>query len=240
MQSVSGFHLRDGVFCLLAVAPIAVAPPAAADPIVVTEGIVQVDSSDPSVFNLVTSAFSIFAISDFQFSELGPLRDCFLNPCTPGMSFDTSAQITQTPFNSVLDFPGVELNGVSYPSGVIDGYIRIAGPSGIVPALEGEVLPTVLIDGMLLDALLIVYPDPSRLGTPLLTAQLIGHGRLGVRFGPGRVEGTVMATDVSYRFGSAVTPAPVPEPGTLFLVAAGAACLLKRRHGRIRHAGWTF
>jgi hypothetical protein len=132
--------------------------------------------------------------------------------------------------NSTDYFPGVHLNGVDYPSGVVDGHILMTGPQGIVPALENETPTDLIIQGMLLDAFLTVYPDASRTGTPLLAAQLSGRGWLGVRFMPGPVEGTVHVSDLTYRFEGEA--APVPEPGTLLLVAAGVAGMLKRRARR--------
>lgn len=230
MQCLSVFRLWDGVFGVLAIAAIAIAPPAAADPIVVTDGFIQIDSSNPSRFGFEADGLSLYATVGFPFSELGPLRDCFLTPCTPGMTFDSSAHITHNPLNSTDYLPGVGLNGVFYTSAVVDGYIFINGPSGVIPSLtDGEPTNAAIIGGMVLDAVLTVYADASRSGTPLLSTQLSGRGWLGTRWGEGFTGGSVRPWDLTYRFASEPPPAPVPESGTLFLVAAGAACVLKRR-----------
>jgi hypothetical protein len=198
----------------------------------VTNGIISLDSSDPSRFGFEADGFSLYAWVGFSYSNIGPHRDCFLTRCTPGMTFDSSAEITGTPLNGTNELAEVALNGVDHPSAVVDGYILINGPSGIIPPLKnGEPNNAAHVRGIVLDAFLTVYADASRSGTPLLTTHLTGRGWLGTRWGEGFTQGTVRPWDITYGFGSDAPAAPVPEPGTLLLVAAGAACLLKRRAG---------
>lgn len=75
---------------------------------------------------------------------------------------------------------------------------------------------------------------------PLVTLRYSGPGWHGARWGEGLTEGSVRPWDLSYRFGIEPPPAPVPEPGTLFLIVAGAGYLFKRRSRPAAAAEDTF
>ena len=205
--------------------------PALADPVRLISGHVGLDAGDPSLFEFTTDEFTIFAFAGYSATDFGPFRDCTVGFCTAGMSFDVGARIADGPLNSTL-FRGADLNGVWYPDAVIDGHILISGPRGIVPSIAPpDFRAEGLYPGLTLDASLTVYPDASRSGAPLLTAQLFGTGRLIALFGPGLEPGRVRAHDLGYTFTGAADP--IPEPATMLLVAAGGLCLLKRRFGRV-------
>jgi hypothetical protein len=205
--------------------------PAQADPVVVTEGVLRLDTSDPSLFSFTTPGFSISAVGSYNGPDFAPFRDCFLGSCSAGSPLDPGAQITD-PVTSEF-FPGVILNGVEHPDAVVDGHILISGPTGVVPEISDMGPDVGRFHGLILEASLTVYRDASRSGAPLLAAELFGRGFLTARFEnfeppPGRIR----ALDLTYRFGGDTNP--VPEPGTLVLLASGAVCLFRRRLARRR------
>jgi hypothetical protein len=201
--------------------------PAQADPVAVTEGVLTLDSSDPSLFSFTTADFSIFAVGGYRATDFAPFRDCFVGHCSAGSPLDPGAQITN-PVTSEF-FPGVTLNGVDHPDAVIDGHILISGPTGVVPEISDTGSDVGRFHGLILDASLTIYRDASRSGAPLLAAELFGRGFLTARFEnfePGRIR----ALDLTYRFGDGADP--VPEPGTWLLLASGAVCLFRRKRPR--------
>ncbi len=212
--------MRQAFLALLLLTMSTFVAPAEADPIRVTDGYVQWDQGDPWVFALRAAGFE--AVSRPTVAATGgtstdPRSYCpDISPCAPGTPFSLSAVYTGAYLDSGIwqqDF-----SRTAYFDGVFD----FASGTGIVPG-QGWVDSPFTFTGTLLG-----YDNPERSGTPFFSQALVGAGQASVYFQETPI---IDATGYSvwflkYDFEDA---APVPEPGTLLLVAAGAAAIAYRR-----------
>jgi hypothetical protein len=204
--------LRLVIACAIAIQVSAAA--AAADPIRVIAGSLSFDTGGPPAFSLLTSSGQLFVAEGFR-------RDwpatCFFQ-CAPGVEIPISLGVTEvTDGSAVFLADGVELFPVidfviSAPS------VTLGSDTGTPNDVFEEFRRPFTFAGQLTG-----YASPDRTGTPIFDLSLTGSGTatLSMVLDNGRYS----FSSLDYDFEAA----PVPEPGTLLLVGAGAALIWRRR-----------
>ena len=212
--------MRQAFCALLLLTVSTFAAPAGADPIRVTEGYVQWDYGDPWVFALRAAGFEAVtrptvAATSGMFTD--PRSFCpDIRPCAPGTPFSLNAQYSGAYLDSGI-FQGDFSRAVYF-----DGVLDFAAGTGAVPG-QGWVDSPFTFAGTLLG-----FDNPERSGTPLFSQALVGAGRASVYFQETPIAGATGSSVwfLKYSFEDSV---PVPEPGTLLLVATGALAIARRR-----------
>ena len=198
---------------------------AAGDPVTVTSGFI-IFTDEPGDFHFAGSGFSLggswfpqLLSGTFWFNQCAP--------CLPGstVDFGVSTYAFSTDRSAIA---GGTVNGVSYPELFYTGEVTFHGPTVLAPALD--------VDGRMrtsgsftFTGRIAAFANEAQSGAPLFSGDLQGAGTAEVFFGPGERSG-VSLTDLEYRFED---QAPVPEPGTIVLLATGlAAAAVRRRRGQ--------
>jgi hypothetical protein len=222
----SRLHRAVLTFSVLASAGTIVVAEAFADPIRVSAGSVAVSSTDIATFLLRGSAVHLQGLLGSQFLGFRAFEDCL--PCPSGSAVDAGLHLE----GAALGGGSATVDGVTYPAVLFSGTLSIE-PVGPVVAPEAEMLGTRSVRfPFLLNAAIAGFSDPSRSASPLFTLDLFGSGTGSVAFIPTpQRPGVVEAFSIEYFVES---PQPVPEPGTLLLVTAGAIgrILSRARSGR--------
>ncbi len=210
---------------------LAISTPVLADPILVTDGTIVVNSSNPELLFATlditgTRGFSMRATSN---SVQG--LDCG-EGCPPG-SMVSQSGIVFSPFFGTATLDGAQFvfNGVSG-----GGVLTIGAPLFTLPPADfGEATFETLF-ALTTEAFLVLATGEEDANPIRLNVAGSGRAtsRLLVRDEPGR--GTVYVTrSTTYDFDA---PAVVPEPGSLLLVGGGLAAVWARRR-RLRASRCT-
>lgn len=198
---------------------------AAADPVTITSGFVEISQLTLARGVLQGDAFSMTFGAEALVAPV--FYDCF--PCSPGTTVNLGAS-----FNGPRAGGSAVVDGTTYPQVYFDGMTgTFASPSFVV---TGESTFTAtqpfsytgVVSGYLID------PWVSGFTEPAFTRVLTGFGTASatfrfVRFDEGPNDVFFSVTNPRYDFGDA---APVPEPATMLLCGGGTAFLLLRRRLR--------
>jgi hypothetical protein len=187
---------------------------ALAEPLQVASGKLWFDTGGPPTFRLLTSSGQLFEAEGFR--QHWSATACFFD-CSPGTAIPMSLVATESasdgsPFfqaNGVDLFPDIDFVfsapsvtlGSGTPNEPFEDFVR---PFTFAGQLTG-------------------YASPDRSGSPAFDVTLTGRGtaRLSMALENGRYH----FSSLDYDFEAA----PVPEPGTLLLVGAGAVLIWGRR-----------
>jgi hypothetical protein len=205
-------------FCLL-VAPVG---RAAADPIttvIITSGELVGDSLGARAV-LVGADFRVTGSGDVVGGFWGPAVACV--PCPPGSALNLGAHWSGGDFQGI-----VAVGGQSYPMGSgesgtasVDAvWVASAVAPNFTGALNASIVTPFTFSGTFLYPLSDPRPRVSLLGAGTATINLDWHS-----------DGFWLLDHARYEFQSAD---PVPEPGTLLLIGAGAVSALARHRRRL-------
>ena len=199
---------------LTTIVVLVVATHASADPIRVVSGSLSFDTGDPPSFRLVTSTGQLFEAEGFR---LDWPATCFFE-CSPGQAIPlSSTSTTQFDGSMVFSADGVEAFPVMH--------LAISAPSVTVGSDAGTPNGPFLVyqRPFTFGGQLTGYASEDRSGAPLFDLRLVGNGTATLSMG--EENGLFSFSSLDYEFEAA----PVPEPGTLLLVSAGAALIWRRR-----------
>lgn len=211
---------------------------AAAEPFVITSGLLQLTDEEGDVliagagFELEGGWFPRTLSGTFWYDRCFPT-------CTSGQTVDF--ETTTYGFSSDQDdsLRGV-VGGVAYGDLFFDAELTFTGPQVFAPT-QGENGAFIDYPGypgypgpFTLEGHLAAYQDAARMEPAVLSGELQASGTAWVSFSPGGGDPAsgIILHDVLYRFDN---PRPIPEPSTLLLLgtgllAAGARQAFKRRH----------
>jgi hypothetical protein len=193
----------------------------AAEPVRITSGVLSFDSGDPLHFVFESSGGLRMTGFDF-FSPDNPGSRCM--PCAPGTPIALDATFGPGPLGQGSIGPEGAGTAVYY-----QGSFHFDTGGVTIPAAHGFTITPFTFTGDLA-----AFLDPSRTGTPFFEASLMGQGRLVFTLTDYRDPPLLITDDMTYVFGDT---APVPEPATMFLAAAGLGYLarrgVRRQRGRV-------
>jgi PEP-CTERM motif len=223
-ETMTGSFLTRLVLALLA----AILSPtsASAEPITVTSGEFVTPEDEPGGFSFFgADGFKLVGGLSFGGRVLSaPHQECRLG-CAPGdfVTLSTVAGAEANPPSFRFPLGGLieaNINGTEFlsvagpPRGRLDGTLRFHAPAVVLPALEAFTTAPFVFDGHVT-----AYAwDDLDARVPLFEVALVGHGTAEVAFFD-FVDGLYREPYVTYTF--AATPAPVPEPATIMLLATG-------------------
>jgi hypothetical protein len=187
-----------------------------AEPVRIVGGVLSFDSGDPLHYVFEGDGFRLTGF-DF-FSSDNPGFRCL--PCAPGTLIDLDA----------LFGPGDLGQGFFGGDGFLDagtrvfteGTLRFDTGATLAAAAAGVTSAPFIFTGELAG-----YLDASRAGVPLFQTSLVGQGRLLFTLAMNEQGGGLITDDMTYVFEDS---APVPEPATVLLAAAGLGCIARRRY----------
>jgi hypothetical protein len=204
----------------LALAFVLTGSAAFAEPVrAVTTGDVYTGNYDTG-FNLNGTDFS-FMVSQW----LDPIVNC--GPCSPGAVFEPSTRLAVSDW----DAGRASFEGRTHESVYYNGWLEFDAGSVIVPDMApGESGPDSeglrrLFTTFTLTGTLAGFADPSATGAPLFSTGLKGSGLVAVAFSNYPPSSGIRVLQLDYHIANA---APVPEPGSLFLLGSGAAWIAAR------------
>jgi len=221
-------QLRSGIVACGCLFGLIIASAAAAEPVSVTSGFVQVTSLDPGPISIAgTRGFSFEGIVSPSEGSSVPVINCWTGVCLGGETLSLESVFIGSAASGTasLDGQSFELTGeVDAQAGIS---LTFSGVTTLPDFTGSPILVTAPFT--LVDSLLNIPPD-SRFG-----AYLQGGGIVSLRMSPvspnlGLPEGWVL-DELRYDFNDAA--APVPEPGTVMLVGAGLAAGLRGRWRRV-------
>jgi hypothetical protein len=191
-----------------------------ADPIVITSGALVASSDNVARFDAHGKDFSMTAISDFTSGLLAPWSQC-LNGCAPGIPIDLFANWSGSDFGGT-----VTIDGTTFPLGIhtTANYFTDVFFTGSVlaPAFDGRTAREVSAPFSFAARLDAPIPPPDFPAPD--TSHLIGRGTATLR---------LRWTPDGWSFNQGVyafePSTPVPEPGTMTLIALGLSGLIGRR-----------
>jgi hypothetical protein len=209
--------MKIGVILRLAAAMVFAAPPAFADPIVITRGFVTIGSSfeanhPPFGFQLSGDGTDIAGVT---FDQGTPI-------VRSGQTVDLSRTV---PVTSLVFGPFEQtVQGVRYNDVVIQGSLRLAATPFVVSGASGSFDTPFMMTGAVSIFEHVPFQGP---GAMLLTTQLTGSGSARIDLARDFGDGSFSTGSIGFVF-SAPAVAPVPEPGTLLLMAGGLAAVVRR------------
>jgi hypothetical protein len=191
---------------------------AQADPLVITGGSLYSTGSD------ISSGF-LFTGADFRLSggAAGLVQaELTCDPCMPGAPINLSATFVGT-----MGAGEAIINGVDYSASAPDlefgGRLDFSAPSVSAPSAHSMFT---VVQPFSLSALLIGFVNAGE--NTVFSHGLIGSGVVTARFGLEDPSQPLFSfIDIRYEFGDAA--APIPEPATVGLFAAGALGLAGKR-----------
>lgn len=221
-----------------------------ADPLLIQSGFVGRSGGDPAAFRFVADGLALTGIMFRGGDDFGPYRTCaYSSPCNLGESIDFSSTFKGVAFPSGPvtvggnRLPGDAGNPTSgnpeYPNVVFTGDFRLDGPTIAAPPI-GPLGYARLSAPFTFTGSLIGYAAQGSyegyvLGPQLFTLSLIGRGDAILHLSPPACQtGDCVPGPpyhvalLDYRF------APVPEPGTLVLLALGSGAMAVTRALRRR------
>ena len=202
--------------------------PAAAEPIMITGGSVQLNGFSGTVTLVGERDFSLGAVIGVSDGFFGPWLQCNLGPvCVPGSEIDLNAQWTGTSLHgATATLEGEAFTGVGGPQSRAQVSLRPIG-SAIAPAFNADT--ALVVVPFLLEGL---FSHSNATGA-LITESLFGQGTVSLSLR------SFFRTDAGLPLAWAYTAArydfePTPEPATILLTGAGIAAVLRRRLRRRR------
>jgi hypothetical protein len=203
----------------LALTPVAAAH---ADPVTLTSGFMSGAGLGLS-FEFVGEGFRAFG--SFEPGVIGPQFTC--TPCVEGESIRLDST-----FGGTLGFGTATVGGTTFTGIEFGGLMDFTAPQVIAPGIRGDFTVTenftftARFQGAVSGS-----SDPA-----LFTRDLTGRGLVTASFiqsGDPAIDPPMFDfASVRYDF-TADSPAPVPEPGTLLLVASGLGAALRYRKRRV-------
>jgi hypothetical protein len=227
---------------LLAVLLAGVAAPTSADPLVIQSGNFGRSGGDPAAFRFVGDDFILSGILFRSGDDLGPYRTCTLSaPCAVGSAIDFSSTFSGPAFPSGPTIFNGEPAPVTseFPAVVLMGDFRVEGPTLAAPPLGpddvGRLTAPFSFRGSVIAFAAQGTYQAFVLGPELFRTDLIGSGRANLVLSPRPCTTFDCVPAPPYHVGLFdYVFEPVPEPGTLGLLALGssvmaAARVLRRR-----------
>jgi hypothetical protein len=204
---------------LLALTPVTVAQ---ADPVTLTGGFMSGVGLGLR-FDFQGNGFRAFG--SFEPGVIGPQFTC--TPCVEGESIRLDSS-----FGGTLGFGTATVGGTTFTDIEFGGLMDFAAPQVIAPGIRGDFTVTENFTFTArLQGAVSGSSDPA-----LFTQLLTGRGLVTASF---RQSGDPLIDPPMFDFASvrydftAEDPAPVPEPGTLLLVASGLGAALRYRKRRV-------
>ena len=194
-----------------------------ADPIPVTAGSFTSTGHFTTTLNFMLEAPDFRAFGFLEGGAIGPDNTCA--PCAPG----DVISLTST-FPSSLGFGSAVVDGTAFPTtGFVAFDLILDAPSIVAPGMAGSFTVT---RPFTFSGRLTGFDPPDETFTPIFEQLLVGRGLVTASFIENVFPTALFSLgSVRYDFSEA---APVPEPATFLLVAAGvgAALRLRKRAGR--------
>jgi PEP-CTERM motif len=212
---------RNCISLALACTVVALLPRSSqADPIAVLGGSLVMEGTRGTIRLFGSRGFTLIGLVSADGGRYGPAEIC---PCTPGTPIEIFASWSGSDLGSFWT-----LDGQTYPISVNDtAFVQFTGPAVVAPPLRRRATLMTTFD---LAGTLFYNPEPHNpLNEPVLES-FGGAGKatfvlesFGGEWGLPRARYQVQA------------PAPVPEPGTIFLLGGGLAALAaraRRKHSK--------
>jgi hypothetical protein len=226
---------RVGVLTVLGIT--AAAPISSAEPIRVTAGFFNSPEDGPPGFSLEGDGLRLSGF--FPLVTASP-RDPCVAGCLPGLTVDMSTVAGGESSSRLFTLgtsPGALINGTEFgdlgqfgPMVGLTGVMRFDAPTVVLPPFESNhalrvpFVFTANVTGFAADDL--------AAAAPLFNASLVGQGTATLEFLEG-IGGSYFEPYVTYTFSA--TPDPIPEPGTLLLLATGVAVSARRWQAMKQH-----
>ena len=210
---------------------LAAAPHAAADPIHITSGFLDMNPIAGPLWLSGAQGFTFSSGVDIAGGTFLPVDNCNFDPlhCRPGDTLNLRASWSGNDVTGTATLDGATYVAVGSLSSFSSMVVQFNG-TAVLPALQSG--PTVLTAPFLFSGTFF-HPVPGAVnGFPATSDTLAGSGTTIVTLAPSRgFPGSWIVTHARYEF-STSDAAPTPEPGTLLLIGTGlvgAAAILRRR-----------
>lgn len=208
------------IACLLTA--LALPLPAAADPISVTGGSLQVGAFEGQLDIVGERGFFLTSHVITANGFYAPRMECGANICLPGDEVSLRAVWSGSDLSGQLGFEGQVYDDLGSLDSFVGAVVDFTG-SFVVPPFA----PSATITAPFRLSGLFTIPDAA--GTGRIEHTLTGFGTATVRMTLGEFQFVVDST--RYDLSSSQ---PVPEPGTLFMVGFGALAIVRRLSGNGR------
>lgn len=194
-----------------------------ADPvrIVTSGGFSQIPEDGETGFSLFGPGFAITG------GDLSATFSDNCTPCIPGSTLNLSATMSPSTFQPQAS---AIVDGTTYGSVFLTGDFIIDAGSVVVPDIPPGTFDVRVGTGFTFTGTLEGFADSTQTGTPFFSLLLSGSGTGSVSFHNLAASPGIYRDGFNYEFEQA---APVPEPGSIFLVGSGAVWIAARwRHRR--------
>lgn len=197
---------------------------AAADPIAVTGGSLQVGVSEGQL-SLVGERGFFLTSHVINFNGIyAPRTECGANICLPGDEVSLHAAWSGSDLSGQLGFEGQVYDDLGSLEGFAGAVVDFTGSFVVPPfAPSATITEPFRLNGL--------FTIPNAAGTGLIEHTLTGFGTATVSMTLGEFQFVVDATryDLS-------SQQPVPEPGTMFMVGFGTLAIVRRFSGNRRRS----
>ena len=189
---------------------------AAADPISVTGGSLQVGVSEGQLSLVGERGFFLTSHVITFNGNYAPRTECGANICLPGDEVSLHAAWSGSDLSGQLGFEGQVYDDLGSLEGLVGAVVDFTGSFIVPPFAPGATITAPFqLSGL--------FTIPDAFGTGRIEHTLTGSGTATISMSLGEFQFVVDATryDVS-------SQQPVPEPGTMLMVGFGTAVIMRR------------